>query len=46
MALNMIMPFLIESLEDAPPGLVWLTLSAILWTGIIAAGSIVWEALS
>lgn len=41
----MIMPFLIEAIEDAPPLLVWLFLSAVLWAAIIGAGSIVWEAL-
>jgi hypothetical protein len=41
----MIMPFLIEAIEDAPPGLQWLFLCAVLWTAAIGAGSIVWGAL-
>jgi hypothetical protein len=41
----MIMPFLIDAIADAPPGLAILVLNVILWTAVIGAGSIVWDTL-
>jgi hypothetical protein len=39
------LPFLIEAIEDAPPGLLIVALALLAWTALIGAGSIVWEAL-
>jgi hypothetical protein len=39
------LPFLIEALEDAPPGICIIALALLAWIAVIGAGSIVWEVL-
>jgi hypothetical protein len=41
----MMLPILIDSIEEAPPGLAILALLLFLWTGLLGAGSIVWGML-
>jgi hypothetical protein len=39
------LPFLIEAIEDAPPGVCICALALLSWVAAIGVGSIVWSAL-